>query len=191
MDLLTILFLAVGLAVDAFAVSVACGLAFERREHLRATTIAGSFGVFQAVMPVVGWLAGLGLRRLIEGVDHWVAFGLLTLIGGRMIVEAVRVHAEQRPLSPPGNLRLLALSVATSIDALAVGLTLAVLRIPIVRPIVVIGVVTFAVSYLGIVLGHELENVLRGRLKRDIQIVGGLVLIAIGLRILVSHLTGG
>ena len=188
MDLLTILFLAVGLAMDAFAVSVACGLAFERREHLRAATIAGSFGLFQTGMPVVGWLAGLGLQRLIHDVDHWVAFGLLTLIGGRMIVEAVRGHTEQRPLAPPGNLRLLALSVATSIDALAVGLTLAVLRIPILRPVVVIGIVTFAISYLGIILGHELENLLRGRLKRDIQVAGGLVLIAIGLRIVCSHL---
>ncbi len=189
-DALTLLFLATGLAMDAFAVSVACGLVFERRAHVAAFRIAASFGAFQAGMPVLGWLLGLSVRSLIETFDHWIAFGLLLFLGVRMVLEAVRSHARDEAIPLPDNRRLLALSLATSIDALAVGLTLAVLAIPIARPAAVIGVVTFLISYAGIVLGHELEALLRGRAKRDIQVAGGLVLVAIGARILYIHLSG-
>jgi manganese efflux pump family protein len=189
MDWPTLLILAAGLAMDAFAVSVACGLAFTRREHRGAARIAASFALFQAGMPVLGWTAGLALRSVIESVDHWLAFGLLTFLGVRMAVQAARNHRDDVPIPLPDASRLLALSVATSIDALAVGLTLSLLRSPIGVPAVVIGGVTFLISYLGIVLGHELESLLHGRARRDIQVAGGIVLVAIGCRILWQHLS--
>lgn len=191
MDLVTTLLLAVGLAMDAFAVSVACGLAFDRRRHLHALRIALSFGGFQALMPAIGWLAGVAVRDAIERFDHWIAFGLLAFIGVHMILEAVRSHREGTAMDLPDPLRLLALSIATSVDALAAGLTLSVLRVPILAPAATIGVVTFAVSYAGIVLGHELEALLRGRARRDIQVAGGIALIAIGARVLFQHLASG
>lgn len=181
--------LAVGLAMDAFAVSISCGLAFDRREHWAAARIAFAFGAFQAIMPALGWFAGIGMRALIEDFDHWIAFGLLTVIGGKMIVEAWRGGEDGSGLSVPGPARLLVLAIATSLDALAVGLTLAVIEVPIATPAVVIGVVTFLISYLGIVLGHELENLMGPRMKRGIQVAGGIVLIAIGIRIVLEHTT--
>jgi manganese efflux pump family protein len=190
MQWITVLIIAVGLALDAFAVSVSCGLAFRRREHAGALRIAFSFGLFQAGMPILGWLAGLGFRRLIEGVDHWIAFGLLAAIGGHMILEAMRRRTGEVMLNPPGLIALLGLSVATSIDALAIGLTLAVLHREIVGPAFVIGVVTFFISFLGIVVGHESKSFLRGHSQRNIQIAGGLVLLGIGVKILVEHLGG-
>jgi manganese efflux pump family protein len=187
-DHLTILLIAFGLAMDAFAVSVSCGLAFPRREHAGALRIALSFGLFQAGMPIIGWGAGVGVRSLIEGFDHWIAFGLLALVGGHMILEATRREPEQTTLSPPGFVRLLVLSVATSIDALAVGLSLAVLRVAIGAPVIVIGIVTFAMSFLGIIMGHELKARLRGHGERWIQVVGGAVLVGIGVKILRQHI---
>lgn len=180
--------LATGLAMDAFAVSVSCGLAFDRREHWAAARIAFAFGAFQAIMPALGWFAGIGMRTLIEHFDHWIACGLLAAVGGKMIAEAWRGGEDgERGLTVPGPARLLMLAIATSLDALAVGLTLAVIEVPIATPAVVIGVVTFLISYLGIVLGHELENLMGPRLKRGIQVAGGLVLIAIGVRIVLEH----
>ncbi|MCU0225421.1 MAG: manganese efflux pump MntP family protein [Acidobacteria bacterium] len=157
MHLLDLLLLAVGLAMDAFAVAVSCGFAFQRREHLGALRIALSFGLFQAAMPVLGWAAGLSVRHQIEAWDHWIAFALL---------------------------------VVTSIDALAVGLSLSFLQVEIATPALVIGLVTFAMSFAGIVLGFELEHRLRGRWRRNIQVAGGVILIAIGARILVEHTIG-
>jgi putative Mn2+ efflux pump MntP len=186
----TVVLIALGLAMDAFAVSVSCGLAFRRREHVGALRIALSFGLFQAAMPILGWLAGLGVRSIIEGFDHWVAFGLLVLVGGHMIREAVHGGSEEADFSPPGHLALVALSIATSIDALAVGLSLSLLKVAIRGPVVVIGVVTFAMSFLGVILGHEMKGLLRGRGRRTIQVLGGIVLIAIGVRILLRHTTG-
>jgi putative Mn2+ efflux pump MntP len=190
MSWLTVLFIAFGLAMDAFAVSVTCGLAFHRREHAGALRIALSFGLFQAGMPLLGWLAGLGIRKIIEGIDHWVAFGLLLLVGGHMIYGAVRGGSGGARFSPPGTIALLALSIATSLDALAVGLSLSLLKVAIQGPVVVIGAVTFAMSFLGIVLGHEMKGLLRGRGQQWIQALGGGVLIGIGIRILWQHAGG-
>lgn len=180
--------MAVGLAMDAFAVAVACGLAFDRRDHAGATRIAFSFGAFQAGMPVVGWLAGRALREYIGAFDHWIAFGLLGYLGVHMILAAIRAYRSGESLTRPGQLRLLALSIATSIDALTVGVALAVLGVRIAQPALVIGVITFAISYLGIVLGHEFERVFRGRMRRNVQVAGGLMLVLIGAQILVEHL---
>lgn len=189
MDPYAVLLIAVGLAMDAFAVSLAYGLSFRRREHRSALKIAGAFGVFQAAMPVLGWFAGLAFRRWIEAVDHWVAFGLLAVIGGKMILDAVRTGPEAEPTTSTFTWRaLLVLAIATSIDALAVGLALSLLAVAILLPVLVIGVVTFVLSYLGIVLGYELTSWLRDRGRRVVQVVGGLILIGIGLKILFEHL---
>lgn len=187
METVTLLFIAVGLAMDAFAVSISCGLAMRRREHVHALRIAGAFGVFQAGMPLLGWCGGLGLRSFIEGFDHWVALGLLGYIGGKMIAEALWSKGDPR-LHPPDNWTLLALAVATSIDAMAVGLTLSVLKWAILLPVAVIGAVTFGISYLGIVMGYEFETLLRGRGRQAVQVIGGLILISIGVKIFLSHI---
>jgi len=188
MDWITILLIAVGLAMDAFAVSVSCGLAFSRREHTRAFRIAFFFGLFQAGMPVLGWLGGIGLSRLIQRWDHWIAFLLLLGIGLHMIYEAMQPSEDRRALTPPGLWKLLGLSVATSLDALAVGFSLSLLKVRIVAPAAVIGIVTFTLSFLGIVLGHEGKALLSGRGQRNVQIAGGLILVGIGVRILLLHL---
>jgi putative Mn2+ efflux pump MntP len=192
LDTPTVLIIAVGLAMDAFAVSVTYGLSFRRRRHGDAFKIAAAFGLFQAGMPVLGWLAGLTLRAWFEAFDHWIALGLLCFIGGKMIRDGWRGDPDEdpEPLShSPGTLLLLAL--ATSIDALAVGLALSVLHVSIGEPVLVIGVVTFVLSYAGIVLGHELTAWLRRHGRRAIQTAGGLILIGIGLRIVYSHLVTG
>ena len=187
---LDLLLLAIGLAMDAFAVAVSCGVAFQRREHLGALRIALSFGLFQAAMPVLGWAAGFAVRHQIESWDHWIAFALLVVIGAKMIREAIVSWRQEVALELPDAVTLLGLSVATSIDALAVGLSLSFLQVEIATPALVIGLVTFAMSFAGIVLGFELEHRLRGRWRRNIQVAGGVILIAIGARILVEHTIG-
>ncbi|MBP7148752.1 MAG: manganese efflux pump [Acidobacteria bacterium] len=187
MPLPTLLLLAVGLAMDAFAAAVTCGFAFRRREHISALRVALSFGLFQAGMPVAGWVVGLGVRSTIVAVDHWVAFVLLAAVGARTIWEAW-CAAEAAPSGPPRAGTLLALSVATSIDAFVIGLTLSVLGVDIAYPAAVIGVVTFLLSFLGIVIGYESGNLLPRSSRRAVQALGGLVLLALGLHILVEHL---
>jgi putative Mn2+ efflux pump MntP len=175
---------AVGLAMDAFAVSVSSGMAMRTERVRAALRMALSFGSFQAVMPLIGWSAGLGLRDLITDLDHWLAFALLSLIGCRMIYQALRRGSRQE-LARPMNLQLLLLlSVATSIDALAVGISFAFLQILIAKPIIVIGLVTFGLSFLGVMLGSRLGRLL----GRRIEVLGGLMLIGIGVKILIEHL---
>ena len=135
-------------------------------------------------MPVLGWLAGISILDLISGVDHWIAFGLLSLIGCKMIYESSRIESSGKELNPLNGYVLLTLSVATSIDALAVGISLAFLRIPIVTPILIIGIVTFLLSFLGVYAGSRIGHFL----ERKIETLGGLILIGIGMKILVEHL---
>ncbi|MFT4305867.1 MAG: manganese efflux pump MntP family protein [Microbacterium sp.] len=184
MSVLNLLLIAVGVSADAFAVSLTQGV--RARAHLRRTalTVAVVFGVFQALMPLAGWAVGAQLSSFIAPFDHWLAFGLLALIGGRMLWEAVRHRHEA---VRPGRVRmreLLALGVATSIDALAVGLSFAFLHVAIAPAVVLIGAVTAAVSYLGVHLGHRAGD----RFQTPAEIVGGLVLIGIGVKILLEHL---
>ena len=147
------------------------------------TNDASSFGAFQALMPVLGWLAGLSFIELISGFDHWVAFGLLAFIGGKMIYSARANPKEEKEakLTVPV---LLILSVATSIDALAVGLSFSLLRVSITTPIIAIGVVTFLLSFAGFNFGNKLGKFF----ERKVQVIGGIVLIAIGIKILLEHL---
>ena len=181
-DIATILLIAVSLAMDAFAVSIAHGMTIRNRRVATGLVMAGSFGAFQAFMPVLGWLAGLTFIEFIANFDHWLAFGLLAFIGGKMIYSA-RELTEEKDAKLTVSL-LLILSVATSIDALAVGLSFSLLRVSILTPVIAIGVVAFLLSFAGFNFGNRLGKFF----ERKVQVVGGVVLIAIGIKILLEHL---
>jgi putative Mn2+ efflux pump MntP len=178
--------LALALSMDAFAVSVAAGVNLEDVSRRQTLRLAWHFGLFQALMPIVGWASGLTVAKLIQAYDHWIAFALLGLIGGRMVWAACR-PAEDRAASkdPTRGIGLVVLSVATSIDALAVGFSLSLLDVSIWWPALVIGCVTAAVTAAGIQAGRVLGRVMRAR--RWAELIGGLVLIAIGVKILIDH----
>ena len=182
MDFVTVVLVAIGLAMDAFAVSIAKGISIERNRRRSAILLAALFGGFQGLMPVIGWLAGLGLRDIIMEVDHWVAFGLLAFIGAKMINDSAKSEGSKE--EEVTLLIALVLAVATSIDALMVGLGFAFLETPILIPALIIGAVTFALSYLGFIFGSRM-GVIFGR---KVKALGGLILILIGIRILIEHL---
>lgn len=184
MDLATTLLIAVGLAMDAFAVSISGGATL-REDRGRWALIAGAlFGGFQAGMPVLGWLGGVTLASFAGAYAPWIAFLLLALIGGKMIAEALRGDGESVQFAAGSMATLLLLAVATSIDALAVGVTFAVLDTSIFWPAVTIGIVTFALSAAGVLVGSSFSRVF----GRKAEILGGVILIGIGLRILLEHL---
>src|SRR4030042_5715805 len=184
MDIIQILLIAIGLAMDALAVSITYGITIKQQKINNALKIGLSFGSFQAFMPLIGWLAGLTLRDLISGVDHWIAFGLLSLIGCKMIYESTKMGGEKKETVSLSLWMLLMLSIATSIDALAVGISFAFLNISIVTPIIVIGTVTFMLSFLGVLIGNKAGHFF----ERKIEVIGGLILIGIGIKILIEHL---
>jgi putative Mn2+ efflux pump MntP len=184
MNFFTLLLIALGLAMDCFAVAIASGVAIKRLHLRHAIRIATAFGLFQALMPVIGWLAGLSLRQLLGGIDHWIAFGLLTLIGGKMIYEAFRLDKATEPPVELSGIRLMVLAVATSIDALAVGVTFAFLQVAIIGPVLLIGAVAFALSLAGALVGNYIGHFF----EKKIEVAGGLVLIVIGAKILLQHL---
>lgn len=184
MDIFTILFIAFGLAMDAFAVSITSGFTIKRLHINNALKIAVFFGLFQAVMPVIGWSAGLGLRDLISSIDHWVAFGLLSIIGFKMILESRAMNSDKKQTNPLNIYTLLILSVATSIDALAVGLSLSFLKVSIISPSIIIGAITFLLSFIGVFIGDRFGHFF----EKKIEIVGGVILIGIGVKILIEHL---
>ena len=186
MDILTIFFIAVGLAMDAFAVCIAGGLTMENLRIRYALRIALFFGVFQAIMPIIGFMAGLSIRNYIMHVDHWIAFGLLAFIGSKMIYESLFLDHDDKKMDPNDIFLLLVLSIATSIDALAVGLSLSLLKVDIFLPAFIIGIVTFILSYLGVLIGKSMGHLFEKR----IEVLGGLVLIGIGVKILIEHLGG-
>lgn len=182
MDSVTVVLIAFGLAMDAFAVSIAKGISIQRNRRRYAILLASLFGLFQGLMPVIGWLAGLSLRDIIMEVDHWIAFGLLGSIGVKMIYDSTKnedVAEEDVTLC-----MALVLAIATSIDALMVGLGFAFLEISIITPVIVIGVVTFTLSYIGFVFGSGIGNIF----GKKVKVIGGLILILIGIRILIEHL---
>lgn len=183
MDFFSILVIAVGLAMDAFAVSVASGVTIKAMRLRQTVTIAFSFGLFQGIMPVIGWLAGVGFRDYIADYDHWLVFILLVAIGAKMIYEARRLEEDECDEFCMTGGRLFFLSVATSLDALAVGLSFSLLNVNILTPALIIGAVTFTLSYAGIIFGRRMGHLFEGR----IEIVGGVILILIGLKILLQH----
>jgi len=184
MHILTIVFIAFGLAMDALAVSIASGVAIKRLRIEHAVKIALFFGTFQAVMPIIGWLAGISLKDFISGVDHWIAFGLLSLIGCKMIYESMKLKADKKQINPLNLHVLIIFSIATSIDALAVGVSFAFLQIAIITPVFIIGMITFGLSFAGVFVGNKLGHFF----EQKIEFVGGLILIGIGIKILVEHL---
>jgi manganese efflux pump family protein len=183
---LEILIIAVALAMDAFAVSVAAGVTLRTVSARQTFRLAWHFGLFQALMPILGWVAGLTIQRWIEAFDHWAAFGLLSLIGVKLIVESVRGDGgERKDTEPTRGMTMVMLSVATSIDALAVGLSLALLRVSVWFPALVIGVVACVFTAVGLHLGGYVGR--RFPLSRYAGVVGGVVLIGIGVRVLHEH----
>lgn len=185
MHTLEILVMAVALAMDAFAVSIATGLAI-RCSLVQTLRMSLTFGLFQFIMPVIGWFAGATFRSAIEAFDHWVAFILLALIGCKMIKDALSEDDGEKCADPTKGITLIVLAVATSIDALAVGVSMAILKVDVWVPSAVIGVVCFIISATGIYLGR---SVIRegSSLARKANIVGGIVLLLIAVKILLEH----
>jgi len=187
MTFLTFFLIALALAMDAFAVSIASGIAIKKLRIGHAFTIAIWFGTFQAVMPLIGWLGGVSLRDLLTNIDHWVVFGLLLLIGLKMIWEAFQIEPIEKESNPLDIHILFALSLATSIDALATGVSFALLGIPVVIPVIIIGLVTFVLSFAGVWIGDRSGDLF----GKKMEIVAGIILIAIGVKVLINHLAAG
>ncbi|HEY70545.1 MAG TPA: manganese efflux pump [Anaerolineae bacterium] len=184
MTFIEIFMLAVGLAMDSFSVSLGAGASGYAMDPRSAVRLAFHLGLFQFLMPIVGWCLGNSVAQLIASFDHWIAFLLLLFVGGRMIRDGFQDGATPFAANPSRGFTLVLLSVATSIDALAIGLSLAMLGISIWYPSVVIGVVTGMISLGGVPLGAKLGH----KLGKRAGIVGGLILFFIGLRILITHL---
>lgn len=186
MGSLTVWAVAVGLAMDAFSVAVATSVSLERLTGRHVFRFAWHFGLFQAGMPLLGWLAGRTVVQWVAAWDHWLAFGLLGLVGGKAIWEGIRGdrNGQVVALDPTRGWSLVVLSIATSIDAFAVGLSLAWLKTSVWAAVLVIGLVTAGLTCVGMLLGRQLGR----RFGRRMSIVGGLVLIVIGVKILVEHL---
>ena len=180
--------LGIGLAMDAFAVSVCKGLGMRRLNKKQALIIGLYFGGFQALMPLIGWLIGSQFQKYITSIDHWIAFILLGFIGGKMMIEAIRKWNEEETVevmdAPLDHKNMLVLAVATSIDALAVGITFAFLDTPIIEAITIIGITTMVISIIGVVVG----NFFGSRYKSKAEFIGGLILVLLGLKILLEHL---
>jgi putative Mn2+ efflux pump MntP len=184
MDTLTLIGLALALAMDAFAVALGTGTVLSRLTGRHLFRLGFHFGLFQALMPVIGWLAGQTVIQWVAAWDHWIAFGLLGLIGSRMIYEACSDGEKPEDRDPTRGLSLVMLSIATSIDALAVGFSLSVIGVSIWLPALVIGLVAGALTVAGMLLGDRIGSLWGSR----VEILGGLVLITIGIKVLAEHL---
>lgn len=187
MGIVELALIGVGLSMDAFAVSICKGLGMKRLRMDQALLIALFFGGFQALMPLLGWFLGSGFQSFIEPVDHWIAFALLAFIGAKMLWDAFHDDEEEDAAAENARLdlkELVMLAIATSIDALAVGISFAFLQVDIVPAVALIGIITFALSLVGVAVGH----VFGSRFEKPATIIGGIVLIAIGLKILLEHL---
>jgi putative Mn2+ efflux pump MntP len=182
MDFISVLLLAIGLAMDAFSVSITRGLSLNCNiKH--AFLIAIFFGIFQAFMPVLGWISGIQLADFVKTLAPWVAFILLFIIGAKMIYESFQIKEED--VCPVLSIKeLIILSIATSIDAFAVGVTFAFLDVAILFPIIIIGIVTFILSFIGVYIGKKVGHLFESK----IEVIGGLILIGIGLKILLENI---
>ena len=181
MNIIDILFIGLGLSMDAFAVSVCKGLAMKKMDVKKALVCSLYFGVFQALMPLIGFLLGSGFKNVVSSIDHWIAFVLLGIIGINMIKEAKSCETVNDAMDVK---TMLTLAVATSIDALAIGVTFAFLKVSIIPAITIIGVTTFVCCFVGVKLG----SIFGEKLKTKAEIVGGTVLIFMGTKILIEHL---
>lgn len=183
MGVLEIVLISIGLAMDAFAVSICKGLSMKKMSWKKALIVALYFGIFQGVMPVIGYLLGTSFESLVTKIDHWIAFGLLLLIGINMLKEAFGNEAE----SCNDNVdfkTMVVLAIATSIDALAIGITFAFLQVNIIFASLMIGVITFVICIIGVKIGNKFGD----KYERKAETVGGLILILMGIKILLEHL---
>ena len=183
MNLVSLFLIAVGLSMDAFAVSICKGLAMKKITIKKALIVGLWFGGFQALMPAIGYLLGTQFEKYITNIDHWIAFVLLFIIGGNMIKEALSKEEEEANDSLAFK-EMLLLALATSIDALAVGVTFAFLKVQIIPAVSFIGVITFTLSAIGVKIG----NIFGSRYKSKAELAGGIILILMGCKILLEHL---
>jgi manganese efflux pump family protein len=181
---LEIFLIALGLAADAFAISIGAGSTGVTTEPRSMVRLSFHFGLFQFLMPILGWLAGLSIARYIQSVDHWIVFGLLLWVAVHMIRSAQTGKGQTVQQDPSRGAMLVLLSIATSLDALAIGLSLALLQVSIWYPAVVIGIVTGIISFIGILLGRQFSR----KIGKRAAVAGGILLILIAIRILLSHL---
>jgi putative Mn2+ efflux pump MntP len=185
MDIMTLCAISFALALDAFAVSIASGVVIKKKKAHLALKLGTSFGLFQAVMPVLGFAAGNSMRSFIVGIDHWIAFGLLFLIGSKMVYESFQLEGvEENSKGSMSFKTLMLLSVATSIDAFAVGIMFSLLDVSILFPVLLIGCVTFLMSFSGVFIGSRAGHLF----EKKAEMAAGIVLIGIGLKILIEHL---
>ena len=184
MSCLSILIIAVGLGMDAFSVAVGVGASLRAVSWGAVFRLSSCFGLFQFFMPMAGWFAGVSAANIIAGYDHWIAFGLLSLVGGKMIIELFTGEANVHTADPTKGLTVTILSVATSIDALAVGFSFAFLQLPVFYPSIIIGIVAFVMTACGMLFGEKLGVIFGKR----VEIFGGLLLIGIGVKILMEHI---
>ena len=184
MDFVTVLLIALGLAMDAFAVALGVGTTRKDVWFRPGFRLSFHFGLFQFMMPIIGWAVGETIVRFIANWDHWIAFGLLANVGGKMVKESFEEGESHNGSDPTRKWTLVMLAVATSIDALAVGLSLAMVQVQILYPSIVIGIVAAVMTALGLALGKRLGT----KFGKRMELVGGLVLIGIGLRVLISHI---
>lgn len=183
MDIIQLFILAVSLSMDAFAVAICKGLAFGRIRLRQALVVGLYFGVFQAAMPTIGYFLGMGFRQYIESFDHWIAFGLLAFLGARMIIEAVRGGEEE--VSSSLDIReMTLLAIATSIDALAAGISLSVLDASIGTAALFIGIITFTLSVAAVYIGGYIG----AKFKKPAELAGGAALVLLGIKVLIDHL---
>ena len=183
MGIIESLLLSVGLAMDAFAVSICKGISMKRMNWRKALTIGMYFGGFQALMPVIGYFLGTAFESIITNIDHWVAFILLGIIGGNMIKEAFEDESENCN-DDVGFKTMIMLAIATSIDALAVGITFAFLKVNLIAAISMIGVITFVLSVIGTKIGNRFGD----KYESKAELVGGVILVLLGIKILLEHL---
>lgn len=184
MDIVSYLILGVSLAMDAFAVSVSTGVSSPNMQHRDAMKLSLSFGLFQTGMTLLGWLLGSTVADYISAADHWIAFGLLSLIGIKMIWDTLKPTQPEQPPTCISTKMLLAMSIATSIDALAVGITLAMVHASIILGSIIIGIITFTLCFIGATFGKKMGSAF----GKKATIIGGVILIGIGVKILIEHM---
>ena len=186
MEVITLLLIAVGLSFDTFAVSVSTGLVISQIKFLQAVRVAIILTIFQTIMPFIGWLTGRQIEQVLSNYDHWIAFILLSLLGLKMIYESFNKEGRKNDSDPLKLSIITGIAIATSIDALIAGVSFAFTATRIYLAMGIIGVITFLASMLGMLFGKKVGNIL----GRKMEIVGGIILIGIGLKILVEHLMG-
>lgn len=184
MIFLSILIIAIGLAMDSVTVSVSCGLILMNYSHKNTLRIALYMGVFQGVMPLIGWFLGSAFKQYIEAYDHWIALIILAALGGKMIYEYLTSKDEFKCFDPTSHKVLIGLAIATSIDALAVGITFGIMEISLFWTCTIIGIVSFLLSFLAVYLGKEFRTRMQ---KIPFELIGGIILLLIGIKIFIEH----